>query len=81
MNYELVTDFDHLLSGFRKTSDGSTLSPAAKRRRDDNNDTSLNMSTHSFNSTLNNTGQWEIRIIKADLIEANTKVSGADTIQ
>lgn len=51
-------------------------SPALKRRRDDDrNDVSLNVSTNSFNSTINTTGQWEIRILKADLIEANTKVS------
>lgn len=62
-------------AGLRKSGELSTSSPAAKRRRDDTNDISLNISTQSFNSTLNSTGQWEIRILKADLIEANTKVT------
>lgn len=52
----------------------SPSGPAAKRKRDDN-DSSFNFSTSSLNSTFNgSSNQWEIRILKADLIEANAKV-------
>lgn len=61
--------------GNRKSSDDSPLSPSLKRRRaDDESDISFNYSNISCNSTLNNSNQWEVRILKADLIEANTKV-------
>lgn len=61
--------------GNRKSTDESSASPAVKRRRaDDESDISFNYSNISCNSTLNNSNQWEVRILKADLIEANTKV-------
>lgn len=61
--------------GNRKSTDESTASPAIKRRRaDDESEISFNYSNISCNSTLNTSNQWEVRILKADLIEANTKV-------
>lgn len=66
-----------LLIGNRKSTDESSVSPAIKRRRgaaDDDSDISFNYSNISCNSTLNSSNQWEVRILKADLIEANTKV-------
>lgn len=60
--------------GNRKSTD-SLSSPSLKRRRaDDDSDISFNYSNISCNSTLNSSNQWEVRILKADLIEANTKV-------
>lgn len=66
-----------ILVGNRKSTDESNASPAMKRRRaaaDDDSDISFNYSNISCNSTLNTSNQWEVRILKADLIEANTKV-------
>lgn len=62
--------------GNRKSTDESGTSPAIKRRRaaDDDSDISFSYSNISCNSTLNSSNQWEVRILKADLIEANTKV-------
>lgn len=61
--------------GNRKSTDESSASPSLKRRRaDDDSDISFNYSNISCNSTLNSSNQWEVRILKADLIEANTKV-------
>lgn len=62
--------------GNRKSTDESSTSPAIKRRRaaDEDSDISFNYSNISCNSTLNSSSQWEVRILKADLIEANTKV-------
>lgn len=64
------------LIGNRKSTDESSASPAIKRRRgaDDDSDISFSYSNISCNSTLNSSNQWEVRILKADLIEANTKV-------
>lgn len=74
--FEIVCDFRiNVFVGNRKSSDDSPLSPSLKRRRaDDDSDISFNYSNISCNSTLNNSNQWEVRILKADLIEANTKV-------
>lgn len=59
----------------RASGDGFT--PSRKRRRGiDDTDISI---TQSVNSSLNvsnlsQSNQWEVRILKADLIEANSKV-------
>lgn len=62
----------------KKSNDDSPYSPSLKRRRADDvddDDVSFSYSNISCNSTLNSSNQWEVRILKADLIEANTKVS------
>lgn len=63
--------------GKKVCNDDSTSSPFLKRRRADDCDSesSISYSNISCNSTLNSSSQWEMRILKADLIEANTKVS------
>lgn len=68
---------DCCLTG-KKSGDDSPYSPSLKRRRADDVDddeVSFSYSNISCNSTLNSSNQWEVRILKADLIEANTKVS------
>lgn len=75
LNYFWCKIFALTIIGNRKSSDDTPLSPSLKRRRaDDDSDISFNYSNISCNSTLNNSNQWEVRILKADLIEANTKV-------
>lgn len=71
-----IFDVNFFFKGNRKSTDESMASPSLKRRRaqDDSEDISFNYSNISCNSTLNSSNQWEMRILKADLIEANTKV-------
>lgn len=56
---------------FAGSKEDSIISPTRKRRRNDNETLSI---SDTGDSILNDSNQWEMRILKADLIEANTKV-------